>query len=302
MELEEIDLNLLLLFQQLLVTRRVSQVADNLGLTQPAVSNALARLRKLLGDELFVRTPQGMLPTPYAEQLGESVAYALAMIHGALNQNTRFDAASSQRLFTIGMTDIGEIYFLPRLLSYLNTHAPGVRLSTVRNSAVNLKEDMQSGQVDLALGLLPQLQAGFFQRRLFRQPYVCLLRRGHALDQPLLTLEAFCAAEHVLVVSEGTGHGQADDLLARLGVQRLVRLTVPHFVAVGHILQSSQLIATVPQKLAQALAAPFDLRYLPHPAPLPEAAIHLFWHTKYQRDPANQWLREVIVELFAESG
>src|SRR5687767_412539 len=130
MELEDIDLNLLVVFNQLLAERRVSKVADNLGLTQPAVSNSLARLRKLLGDELFLRTPSGMEPTPFAEQLAESVTYALGMIHSGLNQRSTFDPERSTRSFTIGMTDIGEIYFLPTLMDRLRQQAPKVSLST----------------------------------------------------------------------------------------------------------------------------------------------------------------------------
>ena len=134
MELQDIDLNLLVIFNQLLVERRVSKVAENLGLSQPAVSNSLARLRKLLGDELFLRTPTGMQPTPYAEQLAESVTYALGMIHSALNERSSFDPLSSRRSFTVGMTDIGEIYFLPTLLKRVREKAPGVSFSTVRNT------------------------------------------------------------------------------------------------------------------------------------------------------------------------
>lgn len=298
MELEDIDLNLLVVFKQLLVERRVSKVADNLGLTQPAISNALARLRTLLGDELFLRTPSGMEPTPYAEQLAESVSYALAMIHGALNHRMVFDPASSPREFRIGMTDIGEMHFLPVLMTHLAKVAPGVRISTVRNTAVNLKDDMEAGKLDFAIGLLPQLKAGFFQRRLFRQRYTCLFRQGHALDKGEITQEDFSAAEHVVVVSAGTGHGKVDELLARRGVARKVRLTVPHFVGIGHILQASDMIATVPVRAAECLLAPFGLTYVEHPVKLPEVGINLFWHTKYHRDPANQWLRGVLVELF----
>ena len=183
MELKDVDLNLLVVFNQLLIERRVSRVADTLGVSQPAVSNALARLRKLLGDELFTPTPKGMEPTPFAEQMVEPVAYALGMIHGAINQRASFDPATSQRAFKVGMTDIGEIYFLPRLMDELLRLAPGVSVSTVRNHAVNLKDEMEAGHVDLALGLLPMLQSGFYQRRLFRQRYVCLFRKGHALDK-----------------------------------------------------------------------------------------------------------------------
>jgi len=300
MELTDIDLNLLVLLQQLMVERRVSKVADNLGLTQPAVSNSLAKMRRLFGDELFIRTPSGMVPTPFAEELAEPVGYALGMIHSGLNQQARFDPAAVMRSMTIGMTDIGEIDFLPSLVELLSRVAPGVMLNTVRNTAVNLRDDMESGKVDLAIGLLPQLKAGFFQRRLFSQRYLCLFRRGHPLDKKKVTLSDYRSVEHLVVVSAGTGHGKVDDLIRRAGIDRVVRLTVPHFVGVGHILQRTDLVATVPERLAKTLAEPFGLAYLPHPVKLPEVAINVFWHAKVHRSSANQWLRGVVFDLFGD--
>lgn len=300
MELADIDLNQLVLFQQLMVERRVSKVAENLGLTQPAVSNTLAKLRRQFGDDLFVRTPAGMVPTPFAEQLAEPIGYALGMIHSGLNQHSRFDPASVKRSVTIGMTDIGEIVFLPRLVERLRQEAPGVSLVTVRTTATSLREDMEAGKVDLAIGPLPQLKAGFFQRRLFRQRYVCLFRKGHALDRRRLSLADFKAAEHLVIVSAGTGHGKVDDLIRRAGVERDVRLTVPHFVSVGHILRRSDMVATVTERLAESLAEPFGLTFRTHPVDLPEIAINLFWHAKVHRSPAHQWLRGVVFDLFGE--
>ena len=299
-ELQEIDLNLLVVFNQLLTERRVSKVADNLGISQPAVSNSLARLRRLFGDELFLRTPKGMEPTPFADHLAESVSYALAMIHSGINQRTTFEPSTANRSFTIGMTDIGEIYFLPTLMERLSREAPGVTLSTVRNTAVNLRDELESGKVDLAIGLLPQLKAGFFPRRLFTQSYVCLMRRGHTLDKRKISLPEYTDAEHLVVVSAGTGHGKVDELLQRSGIERSVRLSVPHYVSVGHILQASNLIATVPERLADRLVGPFGLTKVPHPAKLPDIAINVFWHAKYHRSPANIWLRGVVFDLFGD--
>lgn len=301
MELQDIDLNLLVVFNQLLVEKRVSKVAENLGVSQPAVSNSLAKLRKLFGDELFLRTARGMEPTPFADQLAESVSYALAMIHSGVNQRTTFEPSTARRAFTIGMTDIGEIYFLPALIERLRREAPGVTLSTVRNAAINLRDELESGNVDLALGLLPQLKAGFFQRRLFTQSYVCLMRRGHRLDKSKISLADFSAAEHLVVISAGTGHGKVDELLQRSGIDRNVRLTVPHYVGVGHILRGSDLVATVPERLADRLLDPFELVSVPHPAKLPDVAINVFWHAKYHRSPASRWLRGVVFELFCDA-
>jgi DNA-binding transcriptional LysR family regulator len=298
MELQDIDLNLLVVFNHLLVERRVSKVAANLGLTQPAVSNSLARMRRLFDDELFLRTHAGMVPTPFAEQLAESVTSALGTLHSALNQRSEFDPSTATRSFTVGMTDIGEIVFLPTLIDLLRRLAPGVTFSTVRNTAVNLKDEMEAGKVDLAIGLLPQLKGGFFQRLLFRQRYVCLFRQGHKLDKKRISLDEFTAAQHLLVISAGTGHGKVDDVLKRSGIERDVRLTVPHFVSVGQILQATDLIATVPERLALRLVEPFKLAYVNNPAKLPEVAINVFWHAKFNKAPANQWLRSVLFETF----
>lgn len=299
MNLRKLDLNLLLVFNQLMIERRVSTVAESLGVSQPAVSNALRRLRQLLGDELFLRTARGMEPTPFAEQLAEPIAYSLDTINNALSQKHVFDPDKGERNFTIGMTDIGEIYLMPRLLAQLQKLAPRVTLSTARHG--DIKEEMEKGKVDLAVGLLPALQGGFFRQRLFRQRYVCLLRARHPLaNQKKLSLEDFRAAQHLLVIAAQTGHSDLDKLFERKGIVRQVQLAVPHFVAIGHILQASDLIATVPERLAQRLEQPFELRSVPHPVNLPEHSIDLFWHAKLHRDPANQWLRRIVFKLFAE--
>lgn len=300
MELKDVDLNLLLVFHQLLMERRVSRVAEKLGLSQPAISNALNRLRRLLGDELFLRTSKGMEPTPYAIQLAEPIAYALSTIHNSLNQRASFDPATSERRFTAGMTDIGEIYFLPKLMDALARVAPHVSVSTVRNTAVNLRDEMEAGHVDIAMGLLPQLKSGFFQRRLFRQRYVCMFREGHALDKPQITLKQFSDAEHVVVVAAGTGHSMVDESIEGKGIHRNVKLTVPHFVAVGHILSTSDMIATVPERYARECVKPFGLKYVTHPVMLPEIGINVFWHAKYHKEPGNQWLRGVVFDSFSD--
>ncbi|MBK7546990.1 MAG: LysR family transcriptional regulator [Rhodoferax sp.] len=303
MKLSQIDLNLLLVFHQLLIDRRVSTAATSLGLSQPAASNALRRLRQLLGDALFLRTPHGMEPTPYALQLAEPVALALGTLHTALNERASFDPATSSRAFTLAMTDVGEVYFLPVLMDALARTAPGVTLRAVSVTDPALKEHMASGQVDLALGLLPQLQAGFFQQVLFHQPYVCLMRNGHALaTRPALSLADFKAADHVQVESAGTGHSRVDEALQRHGLTRRIRLTLPHFVALGHVLASTDLIATVPERYAQRAEQPFGLTTRPLPVTLPASAIHQFWHARLQRDPGCQWLRALVASTFGADG
>jgi DNA-binding transcriptional LysR family regulator len=301
MELSRLDLNLLLVFHQLLRLGRVSGVAQSLGMSQPAVSGALARLRSALGDELFLRTQRGMEPTPYAVQLAEPVAVALDGLQQALNVRASFDPAHSGRNFTLAMTDVGEMYFLPVLVDVLAREAPGVTLQVVSVTQAGLKDDMASGRIDLALGLLPQLQAGFFQQVLFRQPYVCLMRQDHPLaSKKRMSLKVLADAEHVHVLAAGTGHGRVDTALQRLGLQRRFRLTVPHYVALGDVLGHSDLVATVPERFAQRVMVPFDLCTRPLPVAVEGSAIHQFWHGRLHRDPGHQWLRAVVVREFAE--
>jgi len=300
-DLDDIDLNLLRIFHQLMIERRVSAVAETLGMSQPAVSGALKRLRAAFEDELFLRTTRGMQPTPLAEQLAEPVASAMETLRTAIARPARFDPATAQRNFMLSLTDIGEIYFLPPLLARLDELAPGINLSTARNTVRDLKEEMESGRVDAAIGLLPQLQGRFFRQRLFRQPYVLAMRRDHPLlRRKKITALDFSEAEHVVVLASGTGHGEVDRQLERKRIARRVRLTVPHFVGVGHLLETSDLIATLPERMAQRIVKPFGLQYVPHPVKLPDAAIDLFWHARMQRDAGHQWLRRQIVELFAD--
>lgn len=301
MELKDVDLNLLVVFNELLTERRVSAVATKLGLSQPAVSNILNRLRKLLGDELFLRTSRGMEPTPYALQLSEPIAYALTTIHGALNERTIFDPAGSDRRFSVGLSDIGEVNFLPRLLERLDAVAPHVSVSTVRSRREDLAEAMEAGSVDLAVGTLSQLPAGFFQRRLFVQRYVCMFRKGHPLDKGGITQEEYRAAQHLVVLPPGSAHAQVSEFIERRGIKRNVRLTVPNYAPVGYILGTgnSNLVATVPESYAIRCVEPFGVSYVAHPFPVPETAVNLFWHAKFHRESGNKWLRQLVVDLFA---
>ena len=299
MELKDVDLNLLVTFQQLFRDRRVSVAAASLGLSQPAVSNALKRLRRMLGDELFVRSSRGMIPTPLAEQLAGPIGKALVSIHNLLNQQATFEADTSTRNFTIALADIGEVHFLPPLMEVLGRVAPRVTISTVRNTAPNLREDMAAGKVDLAVGSILGLKADFFQRRLFPQRYVCMFRSGHALDKPKITAAEFAAVEHVVVIAAGTGHQRMNEMLDRAGLRSTVGLRVPHFVAVADIVCTRDLVATVPEEFAQRGAAFFGLKYVSHPIKLPEIQINLYWHARYHRDPANQWLRTLFIDTFS---
>ena len=298
MDFATLDLNLLRIFDRLLTERSVSAAAEALGVTQPAVSNALKRLRTLTGDELFTRTRAGMEPTQYAMQLGEPLAYSLSTLEATFNASKAFDPASSDRMFALGLTDIGEAYLLPGLLQATRTTAPRVRFTTMRTGPDTLRESMEKGLVDVAVGLLPALKGNFFRRRMMLNRYVVCFRSQHPLaGKAEWDIEDFLDQDHVLISAVGTGHGSMDVHLAKMGIIRRVRLTIPHFLAVGPILQYSDMVATVPETLAAILYKPYGLTSVSHPIDLPKVSIDLFWHQRQQRDPANIWLRSKLVQL-----
>ena len=300
-EAREMDLNLLVVFQEVFRERQISAAARRLNLSQSAVSNALARLRRTFDDELFVRTSAGMQPTPFAEHVAEPIAAALASVALALNRPERFDPAASNREFTLAMTDVAEIYFMPRLIERCQEAAPQIRLATVRPGGVDeLKTEMEAGRIDVAIGAFEKVSSALYQRRLFRQPYVSMFRAGHALGRGVPALADFLAARHILVASSESPYDRINRLLEKAGVREESRYRVPHFTAVPYIVSSTDLVVTVPQKLAERAAAPFNLAYVRPPLRLPALQTNLFWHRRYHVDEGNQWLRGLIGQLFVE--
>jgi DNA-binding transcriptional LysR family regulator len=300
MDLSRFDLNLLRVFEALHVHRNTSLAAEALGVTQPAVSNALRRLRAETGDELFTRTPTGMQPTPRAERLAGSIAQALGVLRDGLEPTALFDPAQARRKFTILMSDIGEVVFLPRLIGFFETGAPGVTLETTTAPAREARLAMESGAVDLAVGFLPELKAGFYQQRLFSQNYVCLVRAGHPQLGQALTLKAFRQARHAVVEAEGTGHGIVEAMFERAGLEPEVRVRLPHFLSVPMVVAETDLVVTVPQRLGEIFARILPLRLYAHPLGIPPFQVNQYWHRRYHKDPANQWLRSNFAQLFLQ--
>ena len=298
-EPHDVDLNLLSVFQEVYRERQISGAARRLGLSQSAVSNALARLRRLFGDELFVRTGQGMQPTPFAEGLAEPVGSALAQVTLALNRRSGFDPLTSRRRFTLAMTDVGELHFMPTLIERCRLAAPHLQLSSVRAGSIALKEEMESGRVDLAIGPFEDISEALYQRLLFRQPYVTMMRRGHPLTQGKVDLARFAEAEHLLVDSRESPYDRINQLLEKAGVGGSTRFRVPHFTAVPYIVGSSDLVVTVPQKLAERAGPPFGLAWITPPLALPPLQTNMFWHRRFNQDPGNQWLRTLVADSFA---
>ncbi len=299
-EPSSIDLNLLSVFQEVYRERQISAAARRLGLTQSAVSNALARLRRSFGDELFVRTAHGMQPTPLAQQMAEPIGAAMAQVALALSQRSRFDPATSGRRFTLAMTDVGEVYFMPVLIERCRAVAPNVEIASIRANGLTLKDDMETGRVDLAIGAFEDVSEALYHRALFRQRFVSMFRKEHPLARGKVDLARFVAASHLIVDAAQSPYDRINGLLEKAGVTAATRFRVPHFTAVPYIVSTSDLVVTVPQKLAESAASPFGLKWIEPPLALPTLQTNVFWHRRFNHDPGIQWLRGLIADVFAE--
>lgn len=296
--ISNLDLNLLLVFDTVMAERSISRAAHRLDLAQPTVSNAINRLRRISGDRLFVRTSHGMDPTPHAERMAPTIRQALAMIRSTLKAPGAFDASSSSRNFTLYLTDLGEAFFLPRLLARLRADAPGIKLNTLPMPDRNPQAALESGEVDLAIGNLPDLRAGFYQQRLFREHYICIVRPDHPVIGKRLGIQQFSAASHAVVLPHGTGHGVVEQSLLKLGLQDRIMLRVQNFLVLPAIVAATDLVAIVPHSVASQLSADHALRLVKPPIPLPEFDVKQCWHERYHADAGNQWLRGLISAIF----
>jgi DNA-binding transcriptional LysR family regulator len=296
---KDADLNLLRAFDAVLQERSVTAAAARLGLTQPAVSNALARLRALFGDPLFVRTPSGMDATPFARELGEPVRQALALLESALAHGPGFDPAVSTRAFRFYMSDIGQVEFLPPLVERVQRVAPGLRLEAVGLEVEDIGDALGAGTLDLAVGFLPGLGPPVRRRHLFRDPYLCLMRADHPRIGKKLTRKKFLEASHALVPYRGGGHRVIEEALERAGVARRIALRVAHFTVVPMVLERTDLILILPARVARVYERQGNLKCLPPPVTIPPADVGVHWHERFDADPGNRWLREQVLDLFS---
>jgi DNA-binding transcriptional LysR family regulator len=294
MRLDKIDLNLFVVFDAIYRERSVTRVAAQLNLTQPAVSNALSRLRQTFDDPLFIRTPEGMAPTPVADNVVADVRKALELMRQSVGVNTRFDPASSEKVFHLGMNDLAEALVLPRLHDTLRQLAPKVSLTSYYVARESATDELKSGLIDLLLDA-PVVNAKELQQQpLAALPYVAAMHRKHPLaSKKHITLEDYLAGEHLHVSSRRRGRGHVDIALHRLNKQRQVRMRVQNYLVAARITQETELLWTVPEVLAKSLplhtcALPFDVEPL---------SWNLYWSRSAEDDPANSWMRGQLEQL-----
>jgi DNA-binding transcriptional LysR family regulator len=297
---KNIDLRLLAIVSELHRTRSVSQTAENLELSQSAVSMSLAKLRKHFNDPLFVRTSTGMEPTPHASELIQLLKRAGDLLQSALGHHVVFDPLTSDRRFSVYSTDIAQVTLMPRLMKRLRETAPGVRVNLRRISEA-MPRLLESGDADVAVGFVLPMGAGFCQQRLFKERFVCVVRRNHPRIGNSLSVEQFQSETHLAIATDGTGHSVVEQTLEAKNIRRNVGLTVPSFLGISSIITALDYIATLPEQLARHLASAGEIKVLPLPVALPAYYIMQHWHERYTHDPASRWLRATVADLFSSS-
>lgn len=301
MDISKIDLNLLVVFGAMLEHQSVTRAGEAVGLSQPAMSAAVAKLRSTFNDPLFVRAGGGMKPTPRAAELAEPVRRVLGAVKDEILQKVVFDPKTTERTFKLITPDIGEIAFLPKLLARLEREAPRANVKSLAMVPRAIEEAMESGAVDLTIGFFPDLtKAGFYQQRLFKNTFVCLVRADHPGIGDKLTLKQFLEGSHAVVRPEGRTHDLFERLLQQRGLMRRVRLDIPHFMSLPPIIAGSDLIATVPLDIGRAFTRLAKLKLVEPPIAPPVFDLKQYWHRRFHKDPANVWLRGMVHELFRD--
>lgn len=293
------DLDWLLIFEGVYTSRSLSRTAERLGMAQPTVSIALNKLRAYFGDKLFIRTTHGMEPTPRAQALYPQLAGIVASMELARQTPTEFVPFEAKREFCLCMTDISEIVILPRLMNHLRHVAPNVSIVAEKITQESPKR-LQSGDVDFALGFMPHLEAGFYQKTLFTQNFVCLAAKNHPRIHGELTKQAFLAEEHIRVTTSGTGHSIVDKTLAMNEVHREVVLHLSSFLGVARVVAETELLVVVPKMLGVTIQMQEQVQTLPLPFDMPNYAVKLHWHDRFHAEPGNIWLRRTVAELFRD--
>ena len=298
--MNKVDLNLLPIALALYDELSVSRAARELGMSQPAVSMALRKMRATFNDALFVRAPRGITPTPRAHAL---VAFARPLVAGlqeGLLTEEQFNPGVSTRPFTFALSDVGEMVFLPRILERLRSQAPNTGIRSVSMPPDQIAQGLEKGEIDLTIGYFPDLiRQSFFQQRLFTHHFACLMRAGHPLRAKRLTLEAFMAMEHAVVRAEGRSQEIFERYLERKKIRRKIVLLTPHFLSLPMIIARSDLVTTVPHALAVYFSrlSP-ELVIVRPPFDIAGFDLKQHWHRKFHNDSRNQWIRKQVAQLF----
>jgi DNA-binding transcriptional LysR family regulator len=294
MDLSKIDLNLFTVFDAIYREGGITSASKRLHLSQPAVSHALARLRELLNDPLFERVGNQMIPTPRARELATTIGGSLENLEQMLHRAAQFDAALSQRSFTVAMREAHEVQFLPRMIDIIRRDAPNISIATVRIERRDLEDDLQSGAIDCAVDMALPLSSAILRRLLISEPLVVLARQEHPAVRGALNIETYLAADHVLITGRRRGSGHEDAVLSRHGMSRRIRMRCQQHAAANELAAHSDLLATMPKSYAELVNRGSGNQLLPFPVDSPQFELFLYWHSNADGDSASQWFRHHV--------
>jgi DNA-binding transcriptional LysR family regulator len=305
MKLKNLDLNLLKVFDAIYKTKSVTVASEEVGLTQSSVSNALNRLRDYFKDPLFVRVNGQMEPTPFAQKLSGPVQLALGQLSQAIENTRVFDPDTSKRSFSICTSEVGQRVFLPKLLKHLSQVAPLVSLSIVDIDANKIDDSLVNGGIDLAVGFFEEFGQNFHMQHLFAEEYVVMVRQNHSVVRKELSLDSYMQGAHIVYLPSSASHSSLENRLdrefAKRGVPRNVGLRVAHSMGLSSIVANTDLMVTLPSRLAETFRHSENIQIYEVPFPLGKIEICQHWHARFHHDQANQWLRAQIKFLFQQN-
>lgn len=296
------DLNLLPVLVAIHEHGSVSAAAKHLGISQPSVSTALAKLREQYADPLFHRSGHGMKATARMSALAQPLRDALARMDDTFATESEFHARTTQRTFTFAMSDLGEMVFMPQILRRMRKLAPRAAVRSVAASASQIERGLETGEIDLAVGYFPDLRdKSFLEKHLFFHHFVCLLRADHPITATTLSMPQFLSLEHAVVYGAGRTYEIFERHLRAKKIHRRVVLETPHFLSIPSIISRSDLVVTVPHAVGVFVKdVHMNIRIAQPPIRTPKIDLKLHWHRNYQRDPKNKWLRELVADLFTD--
>ena len=297
MKLSDVDLNLFVVFDAIYTEGNLTRAGEIIGITQPAVSNSLSRLRTLFDDPLFVRTAEGMIPTPVAQNIVGSVRQALGLIRSSVQESELFEPKVSDKRFRVSMTDLSQAMVLPWLFSKIMTNAPMISIDCYHVHRRDMNIELASGNLDLAVDIPLTPDPQIKQAALFSHPHVCVVSKDHALVKDKLDLNTYLALDHIHISSRRGGLGHVDLALGKMGKKRKISLRTQHYFSTPQLVAGTELALTVPRIFADFMVNNEEVKYLDIPFEVPHLESYLYWHESTDKDQANQWMRNLILSL-----
>ena len=297
MNLSDKDLNLFVVFDVIYTERNLTKSGEVLGITQPAVSNALSRLRENFNDELFVRTSKGMVPTPVAENMVNDIRQALDLIRNSISESETFNPKTAKATFRISIGDTSEYRLLPELIKNISNSAPGVDVQSYLTPRTETPKELSAGNIDFAIDPPIHSDPNLRNKKIYQDDYVLVVNKKHPIaKKKKISLEDYLNLSHIHISKRASGLGHVDTTLNRLGLTRRIALKAQHFLVAPYIIDQSNLAMTTIKSFSRGR----DLKIFELPFKINPLVLHLYWHVNKDMDPANKWMRELILNTYGK--